>query len=235
MLLFCLAALAPAASGVADPTRGNPGREISMPPGQVKDSFFSYLIGIVQHGVDVDIDNDEMRDVLTEFRTTLDVPFDLVRRVSQRTDPVTRERTVCVQFDSGVRIPIPYSLLFYRPGAIVTDPSLVFRVTRGTYRAVGDSDVRSRVCKLTLVRGRLVIDIDNWLEALFRGRLEDASVKTIVLFTWEGEWLGLLQGRGVRTGRVMRSYFNFTRNTILYPVPAAVDRAGRSITQEEER
>jgi hypothetical protein len=199
---------------------------------QVKDAFFSYLIGIVEHGVDVDIDNDELRDVLTEFRTTFDVPFDLISRVTQHTDPMTRDRTVGIEFGKSVRIPIPFSFLFYHPGAILSDPSLIFRVTRGLYTQAGPGGVSARVCKLTLVRGRLLIDVDHWLEVLFRAHLEDASVKSIVLFTWDGEWLGLLQGTGSRTGRVFRSYFNFTRNSILYPVPAEIERAGRSFTAD---
>ncbi|HUJ77274.1 MAG TPA: hypothetical protein VL359_20580, partial [bacterium] len=111
---------------------------------------------------------------------------------------------------------------------------LVFQVSRGTYREKGADAPRARVIGLSLVQGHLLIDIDEWLEVLFRSRLEDAQVRNIAFFTWDQEWMGLLQGTGVHTGRTLRSYFNFTRNAIVYPVPRDMERAGRSFVFQPE-
>ncbi|HTP58077.1 MAG TPA: hypothetical protein VMM82_04110, partial [Spirochaetia bacterium] len=67
---------APQAQGAASAAPQRPGRQVSV--ANVKDTFFSYVLGIVFSGIDVDIDNAQMRQILTEFQSKLKFPFDLV-------------------------------------------------------------------------------------------------------------------------------------------------------------
>ncbi|MGA2976166.1 MAG: hypothetical protein ABSF77_12715 [Spirochaetia bacterium] len=205
----------------------HPGREVSLPPTEVKDTFFAYVLGIIKAGIEVDIDNERMRDILTEFKTALNLPFDLISRVTQHTVAETGERQIGLDFVRNVVIPIPFSLLFYHPGSITADRSLVFQVVRSTYTDPGVPEQPALVFDLVLEQGNILVDIDDWLEVLFSAYLEDTWIRHIVFFTWNGDWIGLLEGNGKRTGRVLRAYFNFTHNKIIFPVPAALDKTGK--------
>ena len=218
--------------GPAAGRAGRPGREISLAPSQVKDTFFAYVLGIIQAGIEVDIDNAAMREILTEFKSALKLPFDLVERVTQRTSPETGKRLIGLDFTTDVVIPIPFSLLFYHPGSITSDRSLLFQVNRSTYADPGAPGVPAPVFDLVLIEGRVLVDVDNWLEWLLAAYLEDTWIRHIVFFTWRGDWIGLLEGTGKRTGRQLRAFFDFTKNKILFPDPAELDGIGRSLVPD---
>ena len=219
-LLLCAGRAAAEAPPPGAPASPPPGREVSLPPSEVKDTFFAYVLGVIHSGIDIDIDNAGMRAVLTEFRTALSLPFDLVSRVIQRTEP-GGARTIDVDFSRPVTIPIPFALLFYHPGSIVAAQDLTFDVAvEGTPAAPA--------YVLELSSGTVLINIDDWLEVLLRAYLEDTWIRHLVFFTWRGDWLGLLEGRGRRTDRQVRAYFNFTHNMIVFPTPAALDQVARA-------
>jgi len=209
-----------------------PGREISLPPTEVKDTFFAYVVGIIAAGAEVDIDNAQMRDILTEFKSSLSLPFDLIARVTQHTDPGTAQAAIGLDFLRDVNIPIPFSLLFYHPGSIVASQDLLFQVTRSSMKDPAALGVMVPVYDLSLTQGSVLVDIDDWLEVLFRAYLEDTMIKHIVFFQSKGDWIGMLEGSGKRSGRVLRAYFNFTRNVIVFPPPASLDHAGKYLVPD---
>jgi len=236
IVLGCVlgAACAPAsAQEPASPAPTRPGREVSLPPNEVKDTFFAYVMGIITAGLEADLDNAQMRDILTEFKSTLAVPFDLIDRVTQHTDGETGERTIGLQFSRHVIIPVPFALLWYHPGTIEADQDLVWRVQPGVFHdpARGPEPVYD----LELSQGGVLVNIDDWLEALFSATLEDTWIHHIVFFRWKGDWIGLLEGPGRRTGRAMRAYFDFTKNTIMFPPPADLENAGKQLADEPPR
>jgi hypothetical protein len=67
---------------------------------------------------------------------------------------------------------------------------------------------------------------DDWLETLLSAYIEDTWIHHIVFFRWHGDWIGLLEGAGQKTGRALRAYFDFTRNTIVFPVSRDLDALG---------
>jgi hypothetical protein len=195
----------------------------------VKDTFFAYVIGILQAGIEVDIDNAGMREILTEFKSAMSFPFDLIARVTQHEDGQTGERRIGLDFSHDVDIPIPFALLFYHPGSITAGTSIRFDVRRSTYQAPGGTTPPDVVYDLALVEGWMLVDIDSWLEVILSAYLEDVWIQHIVFLTMDGDWMGMLEGTGKRTERVLRAYFNFTHNRIVFPIPVALDRAGRAM------
>ena len=204
-----------------------PGREVAVPKVEVRDSFFAYVLGIVRSGTDIDIDNEEMRAILTEFKTSLDLPFDLISRVTQTTSPESGLRTIGLDFLRDVNIPIPFSLLFYHPGSIVSSQSLLFTVNRSVAEDPSEPGILSPVFDLRLSSGSVLVNIDDWLEALLSAYIEDTLVHHIIFFKWQGDWIGLLEGEGVRTRRDLRAYFDFTKNAIVFPVSTELDALGK--------
>ena len=85
------------------------------------------------------------------------------------------------------------------------------------------------VFSLALSEGTIFINIDDWLESLFSEQLEDAWITDVVFFRWRGDWVGMLVGRGDRTRRVRSAYFDFTRDTIVFPVPSSLSSIGRAL------
>jgi hypothetical protein len=208
---------------------GRPGREIAAPPQEVKDSFFAYFIGIISAGIDVDIDAEGMREVLTEFRTSLELPFDLVGRVRQERGTGGAGGTLVLEFVSDAAIPIPFSFLGYHPGSIRVTKELLFDriVTASADAGAGGGLVPAY--RLALARGTLVVDMDRWLDDLLGDYVDDLPVENLVFFRWKGDWTGLLQGTGYK-GQPLRAFFNFRRNRIVFPVPAELDGLGRGFT-----
>ncbi len=211
----------------AAPAPNPPGREVSLSRSEVKDTFFAYVLGIIKAGVEMDIDNAAMRSILSEFKTSLDLPFDLITRVTQHTEQPGGTRTIGLEFGRAVSIPIPFSLLFYHPGSIVASRIVTFSVEEGTVTDPADT-APGPVFVLTLSDGSILVDIDDWLEVLFRVYIEDTWIRRLVFFRWRGDWVGLLEGAGRGTNRSIRAYFDFTRNSIVFPTPEALDRQGRS-------
>jgi hypothetical protein len=209
-----------------------PGREVSLPSSAVKDTFFAYVLGIITAGAEIDVDNAQMREILTEFKSALNLPFDLVQGVSQHRESASGVRMITLDFLRDVSIPIPFSLLFYHPGSIKASQDLRFQVDRSYYVDPDAPAVSSDAFDLVLVGGNVLVDIDDWLEALFSAILEDTWIHHIVFFTWHGDWVGMLEGSGASTGRTLRAYFDFTRNRIIFPAPAVLDKIGRTFVPD---
>jgi hypothetical protein len=173
-----------------------------------------------------------------EFKSTLNVPFDLIARFAQRVDPATGGQRIELDFTREMVIPVPFSILFYHPGSISLTRVLVFDVTRSTLSgedAGGDDTTVGPVFFLSLSQGRISVDLDAWLKALFSAHLDDAWVTSIAVFTWHGDRVGMLEGTGRSTGRVMRTYFDFTKNVVLFPTPDSLKSVGRRLASDPTR
>jgi len=222
-------AQAPGGGTAQEGRPGRPGREIAVPPNEVKDSFFAYVIGIVSTGIEVDIDTAGMREVLTEFRTSLELPFDLVGRVHQVRGTGGEGGALGIDFLEDAAIPIPFSFLGYHPGSIRVTREILFDRIVTSYLDTRAGGGEVAVYRLALARGRLVVDMDRWLDDLLGDYVDDLPVENLVFFRWKGDWTGLLQGTGYK-GQPLRAFFNFRRNRIVFPVPAELDGLGRGFT-----
>jgi hypothetical protein len=230
----CLLLLLPLAVQAQTAASLRPGREVSLPLSEVKDTFFGYLLGVIMSGADLDIDNATLKEILTEFKAYPGLPFDLISRVYQYIMPGTGERSVGIVFTDDVDIPIPFSLLFYHPGKILVDEKIIFRVRRYDFADPAVTSEPFPVYDLALARGGFLIDIDAWLESMFRAHLEDTWIRHIVVFRQGKDWIGLMEGTGRRTPRVFRSFFDFTTNTIIFPVPKNLDAIGRALVPDSQ-
>jgi hypothetical protein len=144
-----------------------PGREVSLPASEVKDTFFAYILGIIRIGAEMDLDNEEMRAILVEFKSTLEVPFDLISRVSQHEGPESADRLIALEFQHDVVIPIPFSILFYHPGRITSTRLLSFDVRRSPWTDPGSPAESGEAFDLVMAQGSILVEIDGWLKARF--------------------------------------------------------------------
>ena len=215
-----------------------PGREVSLPASEVKDTFFAWALGLIAGGAEIDADNRQMREILVEFKSLLNVPFELIARFAQHVNPETGAQHIELDFLKDVVVPVPFSLLFYHPGSVTLTRAIIFDVTRATLSepdAGTEGEAGGPLFFLALSEGSIFVDIDAWLEALFPQQLEDSWIRNVVFFRWRGDWIGMLEGRGKSTGRVKRAYFDFTKNGIVFPAPDSLKSIGRKLVSDSAR
>ncbi len=208
-----------------------PGREVSLPADEVKDTFFAWVIGVVRTGVEVDMDNAALMDVLTEFKTHFDLPFDKIERVVQRRGISEAGGWLSIIFtEQDVRIPIPFSFLGYHPGAILASQTVTFSETRTVLPNAVDPRFTEPLFLLPLSEGYVTIKVDDWLKFLFPTLVDDLYVSFFAIFRSRGDWICLLSGMGGK-GKPVREFFSFTHNRIIFPIPAELAELAETISQ----
>jgi hypothetical protein len=200
-----------------------PGREVSFLPEEIKDTFFAYVLGVVRSGVELEMDNADMREVLVEFKTALDLPFDKVERVVQHRGVTVGEGELSIVFRADVRIPIPFSFLGYHPGAILASRTVAFSEDRTVVPFSPEPRFADPMYILRVSDGYITMKVDDWLKFLFPGIVDDLYVDFISAFRFRGDWYCLLSGWGSK-GTPVQEVFNLTRNRIIYPSPPELRR-----------
>ena len=196
-----------------------PGKEYALPPDQVKDSFFAYVIGVIRSGVEMDLTGADLRDILTEFKTSLDLPFNLIAGVSRHGQTNADDADLEIRFNSDVKIPIPFAFLGYHPGSIVASRDLLFSETQPAPSGVPDSVQADEVYVMRLTSGNILVDVDGWIEWLFPSLAQDLIVQVVCIFHSKSLWYCMLSGTGRNTGDAIYQFFDFTNNRIIVPVP----------------
>lgn len=223
ILALCLAAAtAPAQSGTDSVPF--PGRELILPPSEVKDTFFAWLVGVVDAGRDASIDNAGLRGILTEFQPTVALPFDrisLVRHAAPRAD---ERGSMGVAFDGEIDIPVPFALLWYHPGSLRSTRELRFEERRFASLPTTAGPAEP-VYSFRLLEGAMTIDVDAWLDALLGRVVDDFAIRLVAVARWRGSWRCILGGAGREDRRIIAA-FDLARNAIVFPVPDELTRLG---------
>jgi hypothetical protein len=200
-----------------------PGREVSLPASEVRDTFFAWLLGIITAGLDAELDNATLRQALTEFHFTVDLPFDRIS-VVRHIAPRSTAGSMAIVFDAALSVPVPFAILWYHPGSIRASEAVSFAETRIERASAGGEEV-GPVYLFRLEQGEVAVDVDDWIDLLFGSLIDDVSVRLVAVVRYRGAWCCLLGGTG-REGKRFVAEFDFTRNVIQYPVPAALIRLG---------
>lgn len=220
---FALSCLPPAGFGQA---ASYPGREVLLPPAEVKDTFFSWLVGIIYAGLDVELDSATLRSVLVEFRSNVDLPFNRITDVRHEA-PRSTQGALAITFDGPMRVPVPFAILWYHPGSIRSTAVVRFSEERLEAASAGGATF-GPVYAFRLVQGDVQFDIDEWLDVLLGDLIDDVSVHLVAIVRWQGTWRGLLGGAN-RAGRRYVAAFDFARNVIQFPVPRELSRLGLAL------
>jgi hypothetical protein len=200
------------------------GRELILPPSEVRDTFFAWLVGVVDAARDATIDNAGLREILTEFRSSIALPFDRIVEVGHRAPTEAGRGTLSIAFDGGIDIPVPFSVLWYHPGSLRSTRTLRFEERRFPAVPAG-RDTAAPVYAFRLVEGAMTIDVDAWLDVLLGNVVDDLSVRLVAIARWRGSWRCLLGGTGREERRIIAA-FDLARNTITFPVPKELVRLG---------
>jgi hypothetical protein len=206
-----------------------PGREVSLPSSEVKDAFFAYLLGLIVRDGEAEIEGGFLRGILIEYKDALSIPLERIERISLRRDPAGGGNRMEVSFRGDVDIPIPFSFLGYHPGTIHASRLLTFREPRPDQRAPPSA---VPAFEFRLSEGEASVDVDEWLDVLLGDYLDDIELRRIVVFRYEGEWIGLLSGLGYKR-QPIAGYFSFPKNHIVFPVPDALAELGMAFLRPQ--
>jgi hypothetical protein len=229
MLSFTLLLFGPIPFASAQPQR--PGREISLPRSEVKDSLLAYAVGVIHAGIEVELDHDFLLNTLSEFKSTTGLPFEKVRLISQRRTPGSPFDTFTVGFLHEMRIPVPFSLLGYHPGMIRSSENVVFVEQRLPLRVLGDGSAIAPLYVFQLREGYAQIDVDDWITFLFSNIIDDITIRALAVFRYERHWFCMLVGTG-RKGQLIAGMLDFRTDRILFPTPAKMRGLAADLLEE---
>jgi hypothetical protein len=230
--VFALALAAPAPGAPSSPGAPSPdgsapptGRELILPPSEVKDTFFAWLVGVVDAGRDVSVDNAWLREVLTEFHSTIALPFDRISVVRHTAPQVDGRGSLGILFDGAIDIPVPFSLLWYHPGSLMTTRIVEFEERRFSSVPLADGSSAGPVYSFRIADGAMTIDVDEWIDVLLGRIVDDLRIRIVAIVHWRGAWRCLIGGTG-REGRRIIAAFDLARNAITFPVPSELTLLG---------
>ncbi len=215
--LAALLALA-VASALADPATERPTREISLPRDEVKDSFLAYVLGIIYSDADIELDNVSLREVLVEFKSSLDLPFDDLTLVSQGRTAENGIGSLGVSFRHDMSIPVPFSLLGYHPGTIRVSKSVGFSRWQADGRTLENGLSLPPFLVFGLISGTAAIDVDEWLTVLFPRLIDDIVIRVLAVFRYKDRLYCMMDGTG-RRGQPIAGLLDFRTNRIIFPLP----------------
>ncbi|MBE0565082.1 MAG: hypothetical protein IH621_03930 [Krumholzibacteria bacterium] len=226
--LVAVSVLAGAATAAADPLGLVPGEAYLR--AQVKEPVFAWVLALVE----ADSLGTWAADDVQAFAAGWDHPsvFPLAKLVSLRREAlpdsarIEREGLVCdrrvvIELDAPrLDMPMPYSILGYRPGKLSFGSPLVAQEWRVGEREVlvrGRQEARrARVEGLVvfaIVSGWTVLDVDGWLDSLLGDKLDDSATVGFAAARGEGRLLGVANSIG-RDGRFIFGEMDFRAGTI---------------------
>ncbi len=211
------------ASSLLDTTAGDlPGREVWLPENEVKDRFYSYLIGLVQADTCGVLHANDLERVLDGYRGKTSIPFDVIRDIRRGCTQNSNPREVSITFNDILKTPVPYSILGYHPGSVTASSTvrflewdIPFKSLRWRRREVVDI---TNIHVFGISEGWAIVDIDTWFDKLMGGLLDDTRLVVMALFKYKGDWHGLAAGYDP-SGAGRSGIFNFNQNKILFPTP----------------
>lgn len=232
-----VATTAPAQIGRDDSTAAERALPDPLPAEpQVKDPVFSVLLGLIHADLYGSLTRERLERALSTDRRRSRLPYERLKELTRVPDAGGRTSRVTLVFDGALELPIPYRILWYRPGSVLATETCLFREWRlGALSLPGPRTADNAppeavhlddVHLFALRGGQLDVDIDGWLDRLMGGRLDDTRVNGIVLMRWKGRWLGLAIGHN-RDGRARSGTFDFTDDRILFPSPAELKAVAR--------
>jgi hypothetical protein len=205
----------------------------------VRDPVFAILVGLVDADVFGYVSGAGLaREIRSAARSTR-LPYQRLREVARQpaTDGATAR--VSVLLDGPLVTPIPYRLLFYRPGRIRADTSLELTewdlgdlglapATAGSVQtAAAPTDVRI----FAISEGGLDVDIDGWLDTLAGPRLDDTRLTGLALFRMSRRWWGVGFGHN-RKKEPRVGLFDLAADEVVFPLPSSMRPWMRRLREE---
>jgi hypothetical protein len=188
----------------------------------VKDPVFAILLGLLDTESYGLLSREHIEREIARRNTTTRLPYQKVAQVWRRSREDGPGADIALEFRGPVKVPVPYSILGYRPGDIRTSATCRLRERRLGDVALGPLGERFEdVRLLTLEQGELHVDIDALVDFLAGGAVDDTRVTGLAVLQHQGRRLGVAFGYN-DDERARYGVFDFGADKILIPLPAVL-------------
>lgn len=209
-----------------------------VPVDDVSDPVLAYLVALLEADVLDSLTGDEIRRGAHRLDDASVLPIRLLDSMVRAEGTRMGERFVSGRFSGKRRIPSPYSILGYHPGAVVMSPHLALvewtlgnlRIRERRHRELLDLDD----CYLwAIIEGTVTMDVDAWLDKLLGGKIDDTRVTSLALFKFRGTRYVTAMGYN-ENGKGRTGVMNLTSDEFLFPISWEFKTIGKHLRKKAE-
>jgi hypothetical protein len=243
-----LVALILGVSAAAPARAGDPPEDCRLPAtlplaDGVRDPVFSVLLGLIETDACGLVTRARMNQAIQQSGRPTRIPVDFLHALRRKIVVKGKRAQVTLLSTEDVNLPVPYQILAYKPGRVRATMALDFEEWNlGTLR-IGPGAAGSRSGTEAVIleevrlwgvkRGRIMLDVDGWVDRVLGPRLDDMDATGFALVRWRGELLGVALGYN-RDGRPRSGVFSFRQDRILFPAPPPLKTAGAYLRRRLE-
>ena len=212
-----------------------------LPP-DIKDPVFGYLIGMFDRKMSGFVTGDHLQAVLEASDRKSRVPREQIQRVL-----CVRERQrdliwARAEFVRDLRLPVPYSILGYHPGRLVSSAAVTARqweMERMVVPNPGKEDASATleitdVTLLAFVEGGVEMDIDGWLDALMGDSLDDTYMLGLAVFRYNDTRYAMALGYNSK-GEPRTGALHLSEDEVRFPTPDDLKAVARYLRKQMVR
>jgi hypothetical protein len=199
-----------------------PGREISLSKDEIRESFLAYLAGLIRADLPATLTREDLVHLFPELSGETSSSFQLMQTVARQRTADPDHASLVFEFASDIHVPVPFGIFGYYPSSINASSRVTLRESRFSskvyQRKSGAVVELSPFYEYHVIEGFGGMVFDEWLSVLSARLLDDFTVQAAALFTYRGEWHGLIVGVS-RRGRIVPWLFNLKRMRLILPMP----------------
>jgi hypothetical protein len=204
-------------------------------PEDIKDPVFAYLIGLLDRRTDGLVTGGHLQAILDSSGKKSRVPCYRIANVQSVAENPGFVSWARAEFIEQLRVSVPYSILGYHPGRLVSSQSVTarqWRLPRVFAPNPGKEGPHTLeledVTLLAVVEGYIELDIDGWLDALMGGALDDTKMVGLAIFTYDGARYGMALGYN-RDGEPRSGALHLGEDEVAFPTPEALKAVARHL------
>ncbi len=204
-------------------------------PVDVRDPVFGYLAGLLEKGIYGVVVTEHLEVAERASHRRSSIPFGLVEEVRRAPGRPGGAGWARACFFERLKVPVPYSILSYHPGSLVSSAVVTFQEWHIPRTSVPHPDPAApgpiRLEDVTLwavIEGEIIIDIHGWVDAILGGKLDDTYVVGLALFRYQGERLAMAVGFNAE-GKGRSGTLDLMTDKIRFPSPPELKAIGRDL------
>ncbi|MCK4305946.1 MAG: hypothetical protein KAY24_17035 [Candidatus Eisenbacteria sp.] len=199
----------------------------------VTDPLLAFFVGLLDQELYGAITDTHMTRAVEQSRRKSRIPYEVILEV--RRGPGLRHKSgwLKIRFTEPLKAPVPYSILGYHPGSVVSSQDVTFEEWQADkvfvpnpYDEGPDTFELTNLTLWGVIEGEILIDIDGWVDAFLGGKLDDTHIVALALFHFGGEQLAMSMGFS-NEGRGRSGALDIKTDKIHFPSSNALKAIGR--------
>jgi len=212
-----------------------------QPVWDTPEPFLAFMLGAVDSDWEGRVTGKQVREAIHRLERRSSLPINGLLALSRRSRETQSQAQWIITFDGKQHLPVPYSLLGYRPGHIKVSEALVLdEWTLGDFvfpwgpKNKPIQVVLRDVTLWAINPGTLFMDIDGWLDLLLGKTVDDTHIVGLALFRYEGERYAVALGYN-REGEGASGMIHLRKNMLMFPYPGRFQHAAQLLRARLER